>query len=183
MKRFLPIVLAGCLAHPVDDNAPHPLGICGVVRHDPIVDSPHLPIGSVIAWASNPPTSGPHYPVWAGWDRTYTDLERAYWLHNAEHGGVVLAHNCDGCDAPLAATVLGLPTDPHCDAPLWTRSIVVADPLLPDDTTIAAIAWGVAYTATCVDPDALASFIADNYGRATENTCADGLPRDGAMIQ
>jgi len=177
------LLLAACAARPVDEFAPQPLGTCGVVTHYPIVDSPHMPIGSVIEWESNPPTSGPHYPIWAAWDRAYAEIERAYWLHNAEHGGVVLAYSCDGCSPPLEAIVRGLPADPHCEAPLWTRSIVVADPLLPDDTTIAAVAWGVAYTATSIDPDALGEFIADNYGRATENTCADGLPRDGNPIE
>jgi hypothetical protein len=59
---------------------------------------------------------------------------------------VVLAHRCDaGCPdevSQLEATVLALPQDATCDAPVRTRALVVADPLLPEDRTVAAIAWG-----------------------------------------
>jgi hypothetical protein len=60
---------------------------------------------------------------------------------------------------------------------------VVSDPLLPDDRTVAAVAWGTHYLASCVDAGALASFAADNYGRSTENTCNDGPAGTGTPIE
>jgi hypothetical protein len=177
---------AACVDPPRAASETHPLGSCGTVQAFPIVDSPHVAPGTQITWNANPPTSGPHYPVWAAWDRIYPDIERGYWLHNAEHGGVVLLYRCDaGCPdtvQALAAAVRAMPADPHCEAPLWTRSLVVSDPRLPDDRTVGAVAWGAHYLATCVDAAAIASFAADNYGRSTENTCAEGPAGTGVPI-
>lgn len=158
----------------------------GKVVLEPILDSPHQEVGTPIVWPYNPPTSGPHWPVWAQWNRDYTEIPRGYWLHNAEHGGVVFGYRCsDGCpevqDA-LDALVRALPADPHCEAPLRNRAIVVADPLMPDDHAVYAIAWGTYYEATCVDEDALTGFYMDNFGRSTENTCADGGYYDGTPL-
>jgi Protein of unknown function (DUF3105) len=181
------LACAACVDPPRPASDEHPLGTCGTVRTFPIVDSPHVLPGTAVAWATNPPTSGPHYPVWAAWDQIYTDLERGFWLHNAEHGAIVLVYRCDaGCPdtvTALAGVVRSMPVDPHCDAPVWTRSLVVSDPLLPDDRTIAAVAWGTSYIATCVDGEALATFTAASYGRSTENTCAQGLSGDSIPIE
>jgi hypothetical protein len=151
----------------------------GAITTTPIVDSVHVPFGVPIEWPTNPPTSGTHWNVWAAWDRSYVDLPRGLWLHDAEHGGVVLAARCHDCEpfAQLIELARARPLDEHCAPPLRHRLIVTSDPLLPVE--VAAIAWGVAYTATCFDPDTLAQFIADHYGRASENTCADGVPLDG----
>ena len=105
-------------------------------------------------------------------------------MHSAEHGGVVLLHRCADCPDvvdDLAAVIRALPADPHCVAPIRTRTLVVLDPLLPPDVTVAAVAWGAFYTATCVD-DALAAFVVEHYGEAGENTCHDGLPLGGAAL-
>lgn len=37
---------------------------------------------------SNPPTSGPHNPVWANWGVYDTPVPVQYLVHNLEHGGV-----------------------------------------------------------------------------------------------
>jgi hypothetical protein len=181
------IGLAACVDAPKAGTSHEKLGTCGAVTTVPIVDSPHVEPGTMIHWASNPPTSGPHYPVWAQYDRTYAQIDRGFWLHNAEHGSIVYAYRCDdGCPEvvnELAAAVKAMPHDPHCTAPVWTRSLVVNDPLLPDDHTIAAVAWGAYYLGTCFDADALAQFAADHYGISTENTCVDGIDLDGVMIQ
>jgi len=187
MRAVFSITLVAC-AEPATSSTTANHDACGgVVVEQPILDSPHVPVGSPIVWPSNPPTSGPHWPVWAGWDRDYAVIPRGYWLHNAEHGGVVFAYRCDaGCPDvadQLDTVVRGLPDDPHCDPPLRSRALIVRDSLLPDDRTVVAVAWGVYYTATCVDADALAGFAAANGGRATENTCADGGFTDGTPLE
>ena len=173
--------LVACVAPPAPEG--RRVGTCGgVLTEVPLEDSPHVDDAD-IEWSSNPPASGPHFPVWAGWQRRYTDLHRAYWLHNAEHGGVVLLHRCTDCPdvvASLVEIVRRLPQDPHCTPPIRTRTVIASDPLLP--AAVGAVAWGVTYTADCVD-DTLASFAIDHAGRASENTCADGLPFDGVAIE
>ena len=180
-------VLVGC-GDPVGSRPLHyELGTCGVVD---ILDEDvgdHVAQGSTIEWSTNPPTSGPHFSLWAAWDRSYGTLDRGFWVHNLEHGAVVLAHRCDaGCPdeiAQLAAAVLALPEDAKCEAPIRARALVVADPLLPDDRSFAAIAWGALYSASCVDPDAIAEFAGDFYGRAPENLCDDGASLGGTPIE
>jgi hypothetical protein len=187
MRRWLLVVLAGC-SDPVEPLPAHfALGSCGfvdIVGEDP---GPHVPQGSLIEWSTNPPTSGPHFPIWAAWDRSYASLERGFWVHNLEHGAVVLAHRCDeGCPdeiAQLEAAVLALPDDVACLTPNRTRALVVADPQLPDGIRFAAVAWGAMYTATCVDPPAIAKFARDFGRRAPEDTCASGASLGGTLIE
>lgn len=149
----------------------------GRIISAPLAGAPHVPEGSSVTWSTNPPTSGPHYPIWAKWDRQYASLARGNWVHNLEHGGVVLAYRCDaGCDtaATLAEIAVALPADPLCDAPVRHRVIVVADPLLPNDGDVAYVAWGTYYTGTCVDEAEATKFYTEHAGRGPEQLCADG---------
>lgn len=55
----------------------------------------HITDISSIAYNTNPPTSGSHFPVWAKkgvYDRAISD---GYLLHSLEHGYVVISYNCD----------------------------------------------------------------------------------------
>ena len=180
----LVVVLGACVDTPGPET--ELVGPCNAsITNVPIEDSPHVPVGSPIEWSTNPPATGPHYPVWLQWERRYDNVERAYWLHNTEHGGIALLYRCTDCPdvtAELAAVIGGVPDDPHCTAPIRTRTLVAHDPLLPEDVTVAAVAWGAIYTATCVD-DGLSGFVAEHYGKAGENTCADGLPLGGLPLE
>jgi hypothetical protein len=169
-----------------EDIPPRPLhyelGTCGVVDiHEPGFGE-HVPQGTAIEHATNPPHSGPHFPIWAAHDRSYDSLERGFWLHNAEHGAIVVLYR-DAAEKPqLEAAASAFPTDATCSAPAKRRALVVNDPELPDDIPFAAIAWGVTYTATCVDPEAIATFHRDYYARAPEDTCAPGASLGGTPL-
>jgi hypothetical protein len=147
----------------------------------PLSHGTHVAPGTPIVFGTNPPATGTHYESWAAWNRTYDDppLDRGYYVHNAEHGGVVYLYNCPaGCHevvAGLEALVASLPDDPHCEAPLRTRTLISADPLLPERVTVAAVTWGFIYTASCFDAASLRTFYDERHGRSYENTCADGL--------
>ncbi len=167
-------------AHPFPDG-----GLCNpVVTQFPIQPSPHVMVGSTVAYTSNPPTSGPHYPVWARWGGTYGPgvLARSYYVHNLEHGGVVFLVNCPqagGCPALVAqlqTLQTSLAPDPKCMATPTTptRTLIVDDAMLPAGVQVGAAAWGFSYTATCFDETSLRSFYDDHFGHATEDTCANG---------
>jgi hypothetical protein len=157
-------------------------GILDRVASEPGV---HEPIGTAISWSSNPPATGAHFPIWAGWDRHYQQLERGYYVHNLEHGGVVLLYNCPaGCPDvvdSLVTLVREANPDPSCDGVVRHRLIVAGDHLLPDGVQVAAVAWDHLYTASCYDPY-VATFLREHYGRGTEDTCADGSPMAGSLI-
>src|SRR4051794_19817276 len=160
----------------------------GTITDVPTVASPHVDPGTPVDWTSNPPTSGPHYPVWAQYDQHYDTIERGYWVHDLEHGAVVYAYRCDaGCPdvaAKLDAVVRALPSDGTCSSPVHQRSLVVADPLLPEDGEVAAVAWGSFYAASgqCADAPTLTAFYYDHVARGTEDTCASGAAFTGTPL-
>ncbi len=179
MKRALLLLTSLSLSGCELDQASEALGPCeAIVTESPLEPGLHREPGTAIEWSSNPPVTGEHYVIWARWGLTYQDppLERGYWLHNAEHGGIVFLFNCpDGCPdevARLEELARELPVDPRCEEPIHNRTLVTADPLLPPDVRIAAVAWGVSYAATCIDEVTLRQFATDHYGRAPENFCA-----------
>lgn len=162
------------------------IGACdGEVTVETNTAGEHVPVDSTIEWTNNPPTSGPHFPIWAAWDRQYTELPRGHWVHNAEHGGVVLLYHCDPVcpevvDA-LLAVARAMPADPMCGGSITKRVIVTGDRALPAGVQVAAVAWNHAYTASCYD-DYIATFAADNYGNAPEDFCSDGANLGGTSI-
>lgn len=173
-------LLAACATDP--PTGPARTGPCeaGVVAV-PLAPGIHHAPGTPLSWPTNPPATGDHYVIWAPWYQTYIDpvLARGYWLHNAEHGGVVLLFNCPaGCPddvAALEAFTASLPVDPRCVPPIRNRTVIAADPLLPADVRIAAVTWGYIYTASCVDDASLTEFANAHYGMSTESTCADPI--------
>ncbi len=132
----------------------------------------HVQEGSSIPWVHNPPTAGPHYPRWAPYRAFTTTLPRGYWVHNLEHGGVVLLYRPDApaeIVAVLTAAYQSLPDDPVCG---HRRAILTPDPLL--DTTVAVVAWERELTCPTVDAAAIQQFVADHRNRAPEDVCAHG---------
>jgi hypothetical protein len=180
-----PLALTGCGSSP-PPPLPDPCG--GSVTNVPLLVGTHVAEGTPIDWNSNPPTSGPHYPIWAGYDRHYSALERGYWVHDLEHGAIVYAYRCDaGCPdiaAALDAVVVALGTDTTCTAPVRHRALVVEDPLLPDDGMVVAVAWGSFYAANaCADHATLMEFYYEHAARGPEDTCADGAAFSGVPVE
>lgn len=185
----LSLILAACgddSATSYDPPTPEQLGGCdGTYEKVPVEAGQHVSIGTSITWSTNPPATGAHYPIWAGWDRHYRQLDRGYYVHNLEHGGIVLLYNCpQGCPDVvdnLLAVVRDAAVDPTCEGVVKHRMIVAADSLLPDGVQVAAVAWDRVYTASCFDPY-VATFAATRYRTGPEDTCADGNPMTGSLI-
>ncbi|MCY4529810.1 MAG: DUF3105 domain-containing protein [Chloroflexi bacterium] len=59
----------------------------------------HIPEGGSHApYNASPPTSGWHFDRWASWGIKTEPLPPELFIHNMEHGGVILHYNCpDGC--------------------------------------------------------------------------------------
>src|SRR3990172_396851 len=47
-----------------------------------------------VTYSSNPPTSGPHFPTWAGRGVYNQILSDGYLIHSLEHGYVVISYDC-----------------------------------------------------------------------------------------
>jgi hypothetical protein len=107
-----------------------PLGCSPAVT--PVTDEGryHLPFCTPIAYKHDPPASGPHWPWPAPWGWHPEVVPRQWWVHNLEHGGIVLLYNCawpadggvpdasagggpmaDGCDGGAPAVPDDCPTE------------------------------------------------------------------------
>jgi hypothetical protein len=150
-----------------------------------LLDSPHVAIDTPVTYNSNPPASGPHYPIWAAFQEYQAPVDRRYYVHDLEHGAVVLLHNCAAKDAGadcaanvagLRAAVASIPDDPLCaGTEVRVRAIITPDPLL--DVPLAVVAWGWTYKADCLDQPSLNAFVNAHYGQGTEALCANGQPQ------
>lgn len=171
------------LAKPIVVDAACPI----VIDSPPVLDSPHVAIDTPVTYNSNPPSSGPHYPIWAAFQEYTQPVDRRYYVHDLEHGAVVLLYNCNAgtdagpapsCEASVAAlraAIAALPNDPLCTGGgPRVRAVLAPDPGL--DVPIAVAAWGWTYRATCIDPASLTDFVKAHYGQGTEALCADGQP-------
>jgi hypothetical protein len=155
---------------------------CPIIVNAPELLPPtHVPIGTPVSYDSNPPSSGPHYPIWAAYQAFSTPVDRRYYVHDLEHGGIVFLYKCDTADGcpgvvqTLQQAVNALPDDSLCQSAgegIRVRAVITPDPLL--DTPVAAAAWGWTYTAQCADLGSLVSFALAHYGQGRETTCANG---------
>ena len=139
-------------------------------------DGLHVAECSRITYATNPPSSGSHYPSWAAFTVFERPVARGYWVHSIEHGAVAFLYDCDDCDDEIQAAkelIAELPEDPRCVGQATpNRILMTPDPLL--DVPWAAAAWGVTLRARCFEPEVFRAFVSDHYGRAPENLCAAG---------
>jgi hypothetical protein len=142
-----------------------------------IPDAHHVAVCSPVDYATNPPSGGPHWPVWAARGKYTSSIPRQLSVHNLEHGWVVLSYRCkDACPDVVAALEEAFDDaeDTYCVAngDGLSRVILAPDPQLA--TPIALSAWGATYTATCIDPTSIAEFIAARIGHGTEMVCGGG---------
>jgi hypothetical protein len=166
--------------HPSADPLPGEAE-CAVVTTTGIPVGPaiHVDICTEVKYATNPPSGGDHWPIWAAFKEYATAVPREMYVHDLEHGAVVLAYRCEeACPAVvdmLREVIAEAASDPLClmypGGPA-SRMVLTPDPEL--DTPIAAAAWGATYTATCIDKTSLAGFVKRVYGKGPEAECYPG---------
>lgn len=149
--------------------------------HDSLGGS-HVANNDGVTYNSNPPSSGPHCGVWGQYAiyGASKPLPRCNYIHNLEHGAVVVLYRCDGeCPEVVEAltNVRDAIVDPEC--PSGKRVILTPDANL--DTLIAAAAWRNTWQSDCINEDALSSlatFITGHLGGAgvapESNICGNG---------
>jgi Protein of unknown function (DUF3105) len=134
----------------------------------------HQPLCTPLEYATNPPSGGDHWALWADYAKYTAPVPREMYVHNLEHGGVVLSYRCkDACPAVVAAieSVFDAAVDPFCFTQTpRARVVITPDPDLP--APIAASAWGATYVATCIDTPSLLAFVNRSIDHGTERICA-----------
>ena len=99
----------------------------------------HVPEGTRATYPEYPPTSGPHWPRWAKWGVYSEAVPEELFVHNLEHGGVVILYRCptpcpDVADQ-LEETFAALPKSKHGHVK------VVVSPNGRIKTRFALLAW------------------------------------------
>lgn len=159
----------------------------------PDMGAVHVPIGDRIRYLNCPPASGKHYsspggPIRAG---VYGPNEAALpqgWIHNLEHGGIVVLYNCsdpaatactDQGQAALSTLNAKWPNSPICQIPPGGETPVIArfdDMAWP----YAVLVWDVVLPLQVLDETAIFDFYARQGERfQPEKVCADPTPTPG----
>ena len=113
------------------------------------------------------PLGGDHGNCWADYGIYEEPLEPARWVHNLEHGAVVVLHACEeGCPAELEA--LRAFVDAH------ERTILTPAPGLA--TRFAIVAWGHRLLVDCLDIRQFETFYSDHFNQGREDV-ASGAPQ------
>jgi hypothetical protein len=136
----------------------------------------HVNEPTQVAYFAVPPVSGPHWPCWEAWGPTHAALPAERFVHNLEHGGVVILVQClpdagpSDCDNALQPainlTVTG-PVAPQGDA----RYLVTPEPDVAHAYT--ALAWGWRLELDAWDQAAFECFAASHIGLGPEPVGAD----------
>ncbi|MFV8751977.1 DUF3105 domain-containing protein [Nannocystaceae bacterium ST9] len=123
----------------------------------------HVPTTTAIEWNHNPPHSGEHFPIWADKGEYAEPVERGYWVHNLEHGWIVLAYDCpEGCEAELEVLRAVMAARPDLSM------VLTPDPLL-EGARFAAISWTWVHEFDTPVLDELLCFVDQHYDNAPES--------------
>jgi uncharacterized protein DUF3105 len=129
--------------------------------------STHVEVGTPISYNDYPPTSGTHYPTWARWAYSDEAIQPGFWVHNLEHGGIVILYkcpaNCDQLKRQLRDLAANLPKARATPGP----KIVIA----PDErieSPLVALAWNRRLSLDQYDEGQLRGF----YQRLVESAAA-----------
>lgn len=114
-------------------------GLMGVQQADE--GRTHVTEGSPLQFKNNPPSSGSHYPSPWAWGPSTTPIDKGYWVHNLEHGGIALLYDCPTA-CPDVVQIANqawstFPKDKFGEVKLVTTPYTG----LPNNTKVAAVAW------------------------------------------
>jgi hypothetical protein len=119
-----------------------------------------------VDYADPPPAGGPHDPCWVPFGVHQDPIPDENWVHNLEHGAIVVLHDADECDADCTTGIESLETF-VADRP-WGLST----PYEALDVPFAALAWGFRMSMGCDDLEAVGSFYDTHFDQGPESVLA-----------
>jgi hypothetical protein len=162
------LTLAGSACY--DDGAPEPSG-CATDGSQAVPNEGwlHVDAEDELVYEHNPPASGRHFPTWTTYAIHDEVVKRGHWVHNLEHGGVVLLIGPDAT-AEQRATLFdayeNIPDDPNCG---HRRCVVTDDPLL--DGPMAVVAADHVLEGDALTSEQIVAFATACRDRAPEDIC------------
>jgi hypothetical protein len=172
-RRALAVVAAlalGAMGGCYDDGEPRP-GACDVADAVSVPNEgwKHVSTDEELVYAHNPPSSGPHFSVWASYAIHDQVISRGNWVHNLEHGAIVLLTGPSATDAQrqlMRDAWEAIPLDPDCG---HRRALLTADPLL--DEPLAAVAADAVLAGPALAIEQIVAFAEACRDRAPEDVC------------
>lgn len=142
-------------------------------RKMPVSGSDHIREGTIPVYQTRPPTSGPHYPTWEpNYGVHEKEVPVGKWVHNLEHGGIVLLYKCS-MDCPNRLSEF---RELHASLPKGrnaqrgnARLLIV--PYADMGRTFAVVAWGRLLELDEFDPEQITEFYEAFIDRGPE--CQD----------
>jgi len=134
----------------------------------PGYEPPHYCMDNCINYNRTIPTHDGHRPLWGLWG-TYKYIPRQRWLHNIEHGTVVmLYHPCANTEEveKLKKQVRGC----------LRKHVITPDITMPEETPLVLVAWGCRLLMTHFDEFQVVKFIKEKALHGPGGTD----PRDGS---
>jgi hypothetical protein len=130
-------------------------------------------VEGAVDYAETPPLGGDHNACWATWGVHEDEVPPENWVHNMEHGGVVVLVDCPGdtCSAEwdqLADWVGGLPEG----RAILTRTDTA-------DFPFTVVSWGYRLELGCLDLALIQAFFDAHVGQGPEDVTA--APGAGCM--
>jgi hypothetical protein len=100
----------------------------------------HINAGETAQYKHYPPSSGLHYGRILDWGIYDRDVPPEFWVHNLEHGGIVVLYNCSAdCQDLQTALKAFYMESPHSRQFQVTKLLI--SPNHKIDHTIVALAW------------------------------------------
>ncbi|CAH1405523.1 unnamed protein product [Nezara viridula] len=134
----------------------------------------HACMNTKLEYPTDLPTFGTHRPAWPKYGE-YTFLPKQRWLHNLEHGAVVMLYH--PCAHPVLVNELK-----EMVASCLYRHIISPYTLLPPDRPMALLTWGWAMLLTSPDKRGVRNFIREHALRGPEATSKNGQFSQGLII-
>ena len=117
----------------------------------------HIEVGTAADYAHFPPSSGSHYGQIPDWGFYRDPVPPEYFVHNLEHGGIVILYNCPTACPDSEKVFVTLLNSAPAETTFNEVKILVS-PNAKIDSPVIALAWGWELDLPQTDLDLLLGF-------------------------
>lgn len=128
----------------------------------------HVNVGDPLVYQNNPPASGTHYPSTADWRLYEETVSEGFWVHNLEHGGIVVLYKCPDGNCPERVQQLQALYDATPPSKYGNKKIVIV-PYENMEAEFMAIAWNIQLPLMEFNQDAILGFYSRNVDHGPED--------------
>ncbi|HEX7478866.1 MAG TPA: DUF3105 domain-containing protein [Polyangiales bacterium] len=143
-----------------DDDAGAVCASCGSCETSVKVTSANH-VNGTVNYTDLPPAGGDHNACWSSWGVHAQAVQPEHWVHNLEHGGVVLLYRGDSSTSSSDLASLQKLVDGRVQALLT--------PYAQLPTRFAVVSWGHRLLMDCLDSKAMVAFYAEHVDHAPES--------------